>query len=106
MPGARTSAFWSGYSFWDINIPADGRLVRPIIYNLNIDSEPGEVRRQHEASGTSANDTHLAPGGRLWQAPEEGEGIGGILFVDGHFLVGRPGLRFCLHLARTVVPRA
>jgi hypothetical protein len=89
-----------------MNIPTNGRLVRPVIDNLNIDAEPGEVRRQHQARGTSANYTHLASGGRLWQAPEKREGIGGILFVDGHFLVGRSGLlRFFLHVARTVVPR-
>ena len=70
-----------------MNIPTNGRLIRPIIYNLNVDAEPSEVRREHETRGTSANHTHLAGGGRLWQAPEKGEGIGGILLVDGHFLV-------------------
>jgi hypothetical protein len=62
-------------------------LIRPIIYNLNINAETGEVRCQHQARGTSTNNAYLAVGGRLWQASEEGERISGILLVDGAFKV-------------------
>jgi hypothetical protein len=62
-------------------------LICPVIHDFNVNAVAGEVRRQHQARRTSANDAYLACGGWLWETPEQSKRISGVLIVDGGFKV-------------------
>lgn len=59
-------------------LPSHWRRIRPVVYDLGLDTHARQVCAQHQASRAGAHDTDLALGGSLWHASQEGDAIDAI----------------------------
>lgn len=60
------------------NLPSHWSLICPVVHNLHVYSEAGQIAPQHQAGRTGAHDADLALEGGLGHVPEQGEAVGAL----------------------------
>lgn len=79
------------------NLPSHWGLIRPVVHNLHVDSEAGQIASQHQAGRTGAHDADLTLEGGLGHVPEQREAVGalGVDFILGLAHLVRVGHLVC-----------
>lgn len=79
------------------NLPSHWGLIRPVVHNLHVDSEAGQIASQHQAGRTGAHDAYLTLEGGLGHVPEQREAVGalGVDFILGLAHLVRVGHLVC-----------
>lgn len=79
------------------NLPSHWGLIRPVVHNLHVDSEAGQIASQHQAGRAGAHDADLTLEGGLGHVPEQREAVGalGVDFILGLAHLVRVGHFVC-----------